>query len=712
MQLDVVLFQDGRSVKLDLSKQRLGSSQTVRDRVLDQPGNGNEWNAETVSPYHLHTVTIGPGVTQELTALYSLKRYSPNREPQQVLQPGSENEEVDKSEKHQVLLNDGANESQSITAASVEKSTNAIPSTWLNLTGSKRAKENESTQEDSFWNYEGENDPDDLVETISEEEVSKLEVKIRNEYLLSSGLEYIDASNFLKSNYRGNWTLESKSTSTVRLLRRNLQQVLFVNSLTVPCQGGLRSAIYLSHTHFLRHLVSPWSSLCMFRFLLSMYAFLDGSEVVDEKLRDYLKLQIKNTCEGHLDWIFDVARPYQRGWADFYNPNGLYYKIDQSHARRWYHGAVNFIKLYEFQMLFQTLNDRTFVLQKLQKRLGPWFESLEMHRDPKSDMWISYFVDVNVDWLDPQYRQDESFELPVYVISQHILLWKALSFVFQLLDDANLKVLPLAKSGTSESTTSEVYNWRKTFSPSKLRTKIMDHFTYEQTQNPKESDAQVKDAAAPEEGLDNDKNVIENAIEEAGAPTKAAATLEEVRGDEDTIKSYTEIVKDHSTKSLKHRQAIDRVRRKRVLAFRWAGNDKPRYLWYSWASPIFEGVNSGFFKGESSSRVWKDTLEAQRVHHEPSWVKVARYALALRAAQYGQSLDVTMDADRMRSEVKDRLLKCFYSNGTFPTQLDLTSKQPTNSWPTADSSPEVFEIPLLLLQEEFKCLDVAAYLPV
>ena len=124
---------------------------------------------------------------------------------------------------------------------------------------------------------------------------------------------------------------------------------------------------------------------------------------------------------------------------------------------------------------------------------------------------------------------------------------------------------------------------------------------------------------------------------------------------------------------------------------------------------MFEAVNSGFFRGESSSRVWKDTLEAQRVHHELSWDKVAKYALALRTAQYGQSLDVTTDADKMRRRVKDRLLKCFYSNGTFPTQLDLTSKQPTDQWGGMYQSQPVFEIPLLFLQEESKCLDLAAY---
>ena len=97
------------------------------------------------------------------------------------------------------------------------------------------------------------------------------------------------------------------------------------------------------------------------------------------------------------------------------------------------------------------------------------------------------------------------------------------------------------------------------------------------------------------------------------------------------------------------------------------------------------------------------------MHHELSWDEVTRYALALRAAQHGQSLDVTMDANRMRREVKDRLLKSFYSNGTFPTRLDLTSKQPTDEWVGTFQNGPVDEIPLLLLQEESKCLDLAAY---
>ena len=728
VQLDVVLFQDGRSVKLNLSNRGPGLFESVDDGVFDEQKKANESNAETSSPYHLHTVKIDPGVTQELTALYSLERYSLTREQEQALQPESETEEVDEPGRKQAAPEIGASESHSMRSGSendekvsVKELADEMVSTGLNDTVTDRSEEVETAQEDSFWNYDGDEFPDDLELRINIEELSKLVAEIPNQHFLFPGPQYIDVSMVLKNNYRGNWTL--KSTPTNRLLRRHLQQLLFVNSVSIPRQNGLRSAIVLSAGHIVDNTVAKWGSLCMFRFLLSMHAFLDRPEVVELRLRDYLKCQIKSTCERHLDWIFDVSRPFKRGWAGNYNLNGSYSKANDSyHAHGWYYGAIQFVKLYEFRMVFQTLDDQRFVLQKLQKRLGPWFESLERLRDPKSDMWISYNFYVSIDWLDPQYRQDESVLLPAYVVADLIVLWKAFSFVFQLFDDANLTASSLAKSSTPESTNAGMNNdlnslkaslpnnWRKTFSSSKLRAKIMDHFTYDYVQDPKEPGAPTKEAATQEGQLHSNKYTIEDATNESGAHTKEAAPQEEeLHGDKDTFEDSTKRAKYLSAKSVRDRKESNIVRRKRVLAFRWAGNDKPRYLWYSWASPIFEAINSGFLKGESSSRVWKDTLEAQEVHRELSWEKVMRYALALRAAQYGQSLDTTMNADQMRRRVRERLLKCFYSNGTFPTRLDLTTKQPTSKWWDYGRAQSSFEIPLLLLQEEAKCSDVAAY---
>lgn len=725
VQLDVVLFQDGRSVKLDLSKHQLASSESVVDTPFNQPEYFDDSNVATSSPYHLHTITIGPGVTQELTALYSLERYSLDKEQEQALQPKDEVEQDNKLGRKEAVPEDEATESNPIRSASVKETTERVLYTRLHDTAIEngRSKQEEIAQEDSFWNYDGENSLNDLESRTDPAELSTFEAEIQNEHLLNPGPEYKDASKFLESNYHGNWTLESRSTSTIRLLRRHLQRVLFVSSVSVPQRQGLRSSIFLSAAHILDIEVPAWGSLCMFRFLLSMYAFLDKPEVVELTLRDYLKRQIKDKCERHLDWIFDVAKPFQRGWARFYNLNGLYLRSEESNewGLSWYYGAVNFVKLYEYRMVFQTLEDELFVLQKLHKRLGPWLESLEERKDPKSNMWSSYVVSSEIDWLDPQYRQDESVDLPAYVVADLIVLWKALSCVFKLLDDADMMEPSLAKSGTSELKISEVNdklnrlkaslpsNWRKTFSPSKLRRRIMDHFTYDLIQGLTEPSAHIKDATVQEEELDSDKDTIKNVTGEAGAPTKEVAVLEETRGEKNTMEDSTGKFKYRLAKSVKPRKEFDSVRRKRVLVFRWIGNDKPRYLWYSWASPIFEAVNSGFFKGEFSSRIWKDTLEAQRVHHELSWDKVARYALALRAAQHGQSLDVTMDANRMRREMKDRLLKSFYSNGTFPIRLDLTSKQPTGEWGGIYQSGPVHEIPLLLLQEEFKHLDLAAY---
>ena len=674
VQLKVALFQDGRSVKLNLSNNKFGTPEAIERRNSDTQEEIQGLNAEKSSPHHLHVIKIGPGVTQELTALYFLERCSLK-----------EQEEDSESEIKQAAHGYSASDSNSIRSGSENEgrifvtTTNEKVVPELNENAEAQSKENETESGDWFWGYNGDDFQDNIESRVNTEQLSKLHADVSYQQFLSPGPQYIDVSRFLKDNYHGNWIL--KSTPTYRLLRRHLQQVLFVYSVSIPREKGQRSAIVFSEGHIIYNEVVLWGSLYLFRFLLSVYAFLDRPKVVDESLCANLKRQIKSTCERHLDWAFDVARPYKQGWALDYNLNGSYPKMEESyHARGWTTGVVQLVKLYEFRMVFQTVDDQLFVLQKLHKRLGPWFESLERLRDPKSDMWISWYISVGVEWLDPQYRQNEIVKLPTYVVADLIVLWKAFRAVFELLNDATCEPILTDAKHSLKATLPKT--WRKTFSPSKLRTKIMDRFIYDHSTN-------VQDQSEP------------------GISTKDDSTQEgESHTNQDTFKDSAK-AKEMSAQPSRYGGESNTIRRKRLLAFRWVGNDKPRYIWYSWASRIFEGVDSGFFSGEFSSRVWKDTLEAQQIHRELSWGKVWRYALALRAAQHGQSLDMTMNADQMRSKVRERLLKCFFSNGEFPELIGLTTKQPLSRWDHA----QVFEIPLLLLAEEARYSNVDAYRP-
>ena len=93
----------------------------------------------------------------------------------------------------------------------------------------------------------------------------------------------------------------------------------------------------------------------------------------------------------------------------------------------------------------------------------------------------------------------------------------------------------------------------------------MDHFTYDHVREP---GAHTKDTASQEKEVVSDKDNVENATGEAGAPTKEAAALEEVRGDKDTIEGSTEELKYRSFKPVRHRKKFNLVRRKQVLVFR------------------------------------------------------------------------------------------------------------------------------------------------
>ncbi len=219
-----------------------------------------------------------------------------------------------------------------------------------------------------------------------------------------------------------------------------------------------------------------------------------------------------------------------------------------------------------------------------------------------------------------------------------------------------------------------------------MRTKILDHFTYDLVHDQREPSAHANEAALQEGEYYSNNDVIEDLTRESRAHMKEAIAAQvSYFPKRNNIEDYVTNFKNPSAKSGRYREKSDMVRSKRVLVFSWVGNDKPRYLWYPWATPTFEAVDSGFFKGGSASRVWKASLEAQKVHREDLWEKVVMYALALRAAQHGQSLDIT-DADHMGKRVRERFLKCFYSNGTFPSNVDRISKQPISKWWDYDNS--------------------------
>lgn len=191
----------------------------------------------------------------------------------------------------------------------------------------------------------------------------------------------------LRDGHRGKW-IKKATLPPFGLLRRHLQQLLFVDSVHISSQNGLASGVVLSEAHILGSVVPNLSSLCMFRFLLSVYVYLERPDVIEDTLRDYLQTQIQHTCRKHLDRTFDFARPLEEGWARSYNLDGSYAEDEVNDIS---YAAMQFIKLYEFRMVFQTPEEHNFVLQKLGKRLGPCFESLEKLRNVKSGLWDVFY---------------------------------------------------------------------------------------------------------------------------------------------------------------------------------------------------------------------------------------------------------------------------------------------------------------------------------
>lgn len=223
-------------------------------------------------------------------------------------------------------------------------------------------------------------------------------------------------------------------------------------------------------------------------------------------------------------------------------------------------------------------------------------------------------------------------------------------------------------------------NWQTRFRPALLRAMIQDLFTFDALSGQSDSVLYLKSHAFQVLGGSEDRS---------------------------SSRRKTDKVNDDWPMSAKDNRGSDNVPRNRLLAIRRIGNARPRYLWYPWASRIFEAIDLGFFYDESSMRIWNDTFEAQRVHRDISWVEIRQYALALRAIQHGKSLDMKLNPQQLKNGLRKYLVDCCYSNGTFPTRIDLTTKQPTSKWADANSRAEGYEIPLLLLFDESECRDLA-----
>ncbi|KAJ5721709.1 uncharacterized protein N7483_009643 [Penicillium malachiteum] len=128
-----------------------------------------------------------------------------------------------------------------------------------------------------------------------------------------------------------------------------------------------------------------------------------------------------------------------------------------------------------------------------------------------------------------------------------------------------------------------------------------------------------------------------------------------------------------------------------------------RFLFHSRDTILYYGLEWGFFVGEET--VWEELVHAQIQHDDPRndqarWDNPLRYGLALEMAKHGHQLERNFLPSEMFKHARQFILGCSSVNGLFPGQLDDFSKQPVVYRKNERNCyfHVTFEIPYLLLR--------------
>ncbi|KAL9629463.1 MAG: hypothetical protein Q9164_006870, partial [Protoblastenia rupestris] len=118
------------------------------------------------------------------------------------------------------------------------------------------------------------------------------------------------------------------------------------------------------------------------------------------------------------------------------------------------------------------------------------------------------------------------------------------------------------------------------------------------------------------------------------------------------------------------------ITKKRTLAVTRSAQET-RFLFHSRDTALYYGLEWGFFA--DSPHVWQNLVEAQALHDEGNdellWDNPLRYALAIRMAFEGHTIDKAYSPSEMKGRARSVLLDSSTANGLFPGQLDDVSKE-------------------------------------
>lgn len=360
-------------------------------------------------------------------------------------------------------------------------------------------------------------------------------------------------------------------------------------------------------------------------FMLKMYQHAEQSTLQKSQSSEWIRTQnsmrrIHETCKGHLLWLSRLANKdlfSTNLWVDGTSiPSSSDTSLPpDSPPNVPYH----ILKVTEYLRIFDTREELIFVCCWLPRLIKEWVYHLRATKNRLSPTW--------------EHLQNIS-DIPIYRLSDHVWIWKALHDVQQLIQKVQEEKRKIQlETGTTQAVRMTVGAGQAS------STRALDDF-----------------------------------LREVGPLFPSLRMRRPL-----STYSLDFTVEDMRKQNIRRFTLENDVLKKRMLSVTRSARET-RFLFHSRDTVLYYGKSWGFLKKDQMD-LFEQLVKAQ-IHHdeegvdEARWDNSLRYALALLMAQSKHQLDRDFEPDEMVSHAMAVLCNSCSENGLYPGQLEPSTKEP------------------------------------
>ncbi|KAL8671799.1 MAG: hypothetical protein Q9168_003722, partial [Polycauliona sp. 1 TL-2023] len=406
-------------------------------------------------------------------------------------------------------------------------------------------------------------------------------------------------------------------------LSRHLESLLSTCSVPINIENDTSGIAFvdadpLSCIHEGRH------AYFQFKLLTQFQQHIDKAQYQKEHQQE-LSNRIKTTCQGHLVWVFKVAK-FNGTWATFYSVRDSldsHALGDRLSTTKVVEGAYNFSKLWLYLSTWET--EWEFVLNLLHARLSDWLAYLVQNRH-MDNLWVER-QDVEelrpYDTISPDPAGTYNV-FPQYHLSDFTMLWLAFQQLESLISSlsSNTDLFARKEDDPIKQTFNQVQKafeeFQALFGSRKTRTNILKTFLI------------------PIQGEHGTQNTSD----------ERAIVQVEANGSS-TARTNASIDVSQTEKGLDHFRSLRTTKiAQQILAYRRTVSE---YGWIMQSTDIatIEAARAGFFEDpdEHVVHAWQKSLKLQLDQSILSLESPEQVALTLFAAKFGYTLGNAHGAD-------------------------------------------------------------------